>query len=149
MRSTSRLGLSIIFGSLITVIRLAPSAAVAADTLAGAIDSSPKWGSGWIDFAPPVDFMEGDHLKLFIGGSPDKIVVRLLPKSAAPDISAGVVGGATDVPKSRILEIVLPQDRKQVVQLSVHGGPNPWGKFPLGGGNGPATLESAGRIKAK
>jgi hypothetical protein len=117
-----------------------------AENLAGAIGSSSKWGAGWLDLAPPCNFVKGERLELLIGGTAEKIIVRLLPKGAPPDTSAGVVGGAVNVPKSRIVEITLKRDCKEVVQISVHGGANPWGKFPLGGGNGPATIESAARI---
>lgn len=147
MRSKRGKRLGTILGSLVMLSHLVLSGAVGAETLAGAIGSSSQWGSGWLDLAPPVDFTKGDRLKLLIGGTANKILVRLLPKGASPDTSAGIVGGAIDVPKSRIVEVTLPQDRKQVIQISVHGGPNPWGKFPLGGGNGPATIESAERMK--
>ena len=148
MRSKRGKGLGTILGSLVMLIHLVLSGAVGAETLAGATGSSSQWGSGWLDLAPPVDFTKGERLKLLIGGTANKILVRLLPKGALPDMSAGIVGGAIDVPKSRIVEVTLPQNRKQVVQISVHGGANPWGKFPLGGGNGPATIESVDRMKA-
>jgi hypothetical protein len=135
------------FISLAILFLLALPTAVSAQTLAGATGSSSQWGSGWLDLAPPVDFAKGEHLKLFIGGSAEKIIVRLLPKEASPDSSVGVIAGVVSVPKSRIVEVTVPENRKQVVQISVHGGPNPWGKFPLGGGNGPATIESAERVK--
>lgn len=133
--------------SLAVLILLALPGTLSAEYLAGATGSSSQWGSGWLDFAPPVDFAKGERLKLLIGGSADKILVRLLPKGAPPDTTTGLIGEAINVSKSRIVEITLPEDRKQVVQISVHGGPNPWGRFPLGGGNGPATIESADRVK--
>lgn len=136
-----------IFISLAIVCSVALPATVCAQTLSGATGSSSEWGSGWLVLAPPVDFAKGEHLKLFIGGSADRILVRLLPKGASPDTSVGIIPGVVNVPKSRIVEVTLPEDRKQIVQISVHGGPNPWGKFPLGGGNGPATIESAERVK--
>ena len=147
MYSMSDRKLRTILISLAILIPLALPGAVSAENLAGAPGSSSKWGSGWLDLAPPVDFTKGERLKLVIGGSADKILVRLLPKGASPDTSDGIIGEAINVPKSRIVEVTLPEDRKQIVQISVHGGPNPWGKFPLGGGNGPATIESANRMK--
>lgn len=146
MYSKSDKRLCTIFISLAILFLLALPSAVSAQTLAGATGSSSQWGSGWLVLAPPVDFARGEHLKLLIGGSADKILVRLLPRGASPDASVGVIG-VVNVPKSRIVEVILPEDRKQVIQISVHGGPNPWGKFPLGGGNGPATIESAERVK--
>jgi len=147
MYSMSDRKLRTILISLAILIPLALPGAVRAENLAGATGSSSQWGSGWLDLAPPVDFAKEERLKLLIGGSADKILVRLLPKGASPDTSVGIIGGAINVPKSRIVEVTLPEDRKQVVQISVHGGPNPWGKFPLGGGNGPATIEYADRMK--
>ena len=144
-KSDKRLCTIFIFLSILFSLTL-PSA-VSAQALAGATGSSSQWGSGWLDLAPPVDFAKGEHLKLFIGGSADRIIIRLLPRGASPDTSAGIIAGVVNVPKSRIVEITLRENRKQIVQISVHGGPNPWGKFPLGGGNGPATIESAERVK--
>lgn len=118
-----------------------------AQSLAGPIDSSSRWGSGWMDLAPPVDFQKGEKLKVQVGGTAKKVLVRLLPASASADSEAGVLGGAMDVPETRMLEVPLAQPHKQIKQISVHGGPNPWGKFPLGGGNGSATIVSVERVK--
>lgn len=63
-----------------------------AETLAGASGASSQWGSGWIDLAPAVDFKKEDRLKLLIGGTANKIIVRLLPKGQSPDSSVGIVG---------------------------------------------------------
>ncbi|HXM24117.1 MAG TPA: hypothetical protein VN948_22875 [Terriglobales bacterium] len=147
MYSKSDKKLWTIFISLAILFLIALPSTVRAQTLAGVTGSSSQWGAGWLDLAPPIDFAKGEHLKLFIGGSADKILVRLLPKGASPDTSAGIIPGVVNVPKSRIVEVTIPENRKQVAQISVHGGPNPWGKFPLGGGNGPATIESAERVK--
>jgi hypothetical protein len=112
--------------------------------LEGGIGSSSKWGSGWLDLASVTDFAAGDILRLRIGGTASKVLVRLLPEGSFPDSSVGIVGsGAITVPKNRIVEVALDNDRKGIIQISVHGGPNPWGSFPLGEENGPATLESA------
>ncbi len=115
--------------------------------LAGEIGSSPRWGSGWLDLATVTDFTAGDVLRLRIGGTASKVLVRLLPEGKFPDSSVGIVGSAVTVPENRIVEVVLDNDRKNILQISVHGGPNPWGMFPLGGGNGPATLESATLVR--
>src|ERR1019366_3360778 len=98
------------------------------------------WGSGWCDLPSPTNFSKGEHLKLTVGGTADKIVVRLLQQGVPPDTSAGVIPGVVAVPKARIVEVTIPNDRKQIIQISVHGGPNPWGQYPLGGRNGPATI---------
>ena len=113
---------STIFISLVTLVFVALPASVSAQTLAGPTGSSSQWGSGWLDLAPPVNFAKGEHLKLFIGGSAEKIVVRLLAKGNSPDSSVGVIPGVVNVPKSRIVEVTIPDDRKQVVQnLSTWG----------------------------
>ena len=109
--------------------------------LAGETGSSQRWGSGWLDLAKITDFTAGDMLRLRIGGSANKVLVRLLPEGKFPDSSVGTVNGPISVPKNRIVQVVLDKKRKDIIQISVHGGPNPWGKYPLGDGNGPATLE--------
>lgn len=147
MRSTKVGIIRAVLSSLFVTILFALSNPSRAEVLAGAPGVAPQWGSGWINLAPPVDFTKGDRLRILIGGEANKVLVRLLPKGQPPDSSVGIVREPIDVPKTRIVELVLPQDHKQVVQISVHGGSNPWGKFPLGGGNGAATIESAERIK--
>jgi hypothetical protein len=121
--------------------------AVSAQVIKGKIGSSRPWGSGWLDLPNPVDFATGDRLRLSVGGKATKILVRLLPQGGDPNKAIGVLGGVIIVPKSRIVEVTLPEDRKQVVQISVHGGPSPWGTNPLGAGNGPATIISAERVR--
>jgi len=111
--------------------------------LIGETGSSWHWGSGWLDLATPTDFMKGDRLRLKIGGTATKILVRLLPKGISPDLPQGIIGGVITVPESRIVEVSLDTDHKEIIQISVHGGPNPWGMYPLGGSNGPATLAAA------
>ncbi len=121
--------------------------AKAAELLSGEIGTSSQWGSGWLDLDSPTDFKSGDKLRLAIGGTAKNIKVRLLPNGRSPDTTAGMLRGVIAVPESRTVEVELQSDRPQVVQISVHGGPNPWGKYPLGGGNGPATLDSAELIR--
>lgn len=110
--------------------------------LTGTIGFSSRWGSGWLDLEVVTDFRKGDRLRLTIGETADRILVRLLPKGVSPDESVGIIGGVVAVPKNRIVEVALDTDRKGITQISVHGGPNPWGRFPQGSGNGPATLEA-------
>ncbi len=114
--------------------------------LLGEIGASPRWGSGWLDLAVPTDFLKGDRIRLKIGGSASKILVRLLPRGRSPDTSTGLIGGTITVPEDRIVEVTLKYDRREIIQISVHGGPNPWNR-PLGGGNGPATIEEAEVIR--
>lgn len=116
--------------------------------LLGEIGSSPRWGSGWLDLEAPTDFLKGDRVRIKVGGSASKILVRLLSKGRSPDTSAGRIGGTITVPEDRIVEVTLKYDRKEIIQVSVHGGPNPW-NIPLGGGNGPATIEEGELIRSK
>jgi hypothetical protein len=113
------------------------------DGIAGA---SSRWGAGWIDFVKPMDFETNDRLRLKVGGTAEKIIVRLLEEGQFPDEPAGIVGYSIEVPKDRIVEIVLHKAHKKIVQISVHGGPKAW-HFPLGADNGPATLVSAEFIR--
>lgn len=121
--------------------------AKAAELLSGQTGVSSQWGSGWLDLDSPTNFKSGDKLRLTIGGTAKNIKVRLLPKGRAPDTTAGMLRGVIAVLESRTVEVELKSDRPQVVQISVHGGSNPWGKYPLGGANGPATLDSAELIR--
>ena len=89
-----------------------------------------------------MDFKRGDKLRLRVGGTATKILVRLLSRGTDPNEPIGIVGGIVDVPKDRTVEIDLNTNFNDVVQISVHGGSNPWGLYSLGQGNGPATLLS-------
>lgn len=137
----SRIVTRVTLAALLAQIMLV-AAASSAETwqrVAGKIGSSDQWGSGWLDLAKASDFKVGERLRLSIGGSARKVIVRLLAKGQAPDDPVGIVG-IFEVPKDGKLEVTLDDDYPGTIQISVHGGPNPWGKFPLGGGNGPATL---------
>lgn len=108
----------------------------------GRIGASDKWQSGWLDLNTPTDFKQGDMLRIRVGGNARKIVIRLLPEGEKPDDPVGFEACDVPVPESRVVERTLGQDHPRIKQISVHGGPNPWGLCPLGGGNGPATLFS-------
>jgi hypothetical protein len=107
--------------------------------MAGGIGASDQFSSGWLDLRPMSDFPRGTRLRLQIGGSAQKAVVRLLSQGDSPDSPSGIVG-AFDIPTDRILMVTLDSEYKNVVQISSHGGSKPWGMFPLGGGNGPAYV---------
>ena len=115
--------------------------------LAGAIGIDQRYGSGYLDLKPTVSFHAGDHLRIHVGGSAAKVVVRLLPKGVSPDSPSIIVREAQIVPPGRIFEVVLVQDYPDIVQISVHGGPNPWNLYPLGAGNGAAELLSVERSR--
>jgi len=112
------------------------------EILMGTKDDSPRWYCGWLELNNPTDFSQSDKLELIIGGTAEKIKIRLLPKGSDPNTQTGILPKIYDVPKNnRVVLIQLESNRPNIVQISVHGGPNPWGKYPLGGSNGPATLE--------
>ena len=112
-------------------------------SISGKIYSSLEWGGyGWLDINTLTDFIRGDRLRLRIGGTAAKILVRLLPNGIPPTSQQGLIGGAITVPNSRIVEIPLETNYRGIIQISVHGGPKPW-NIPLGPNNGPATLEAA------
>jgi hypothetical protein len=119
----------------------------AAETLKGEIGASSRWGSGWLDLSTMMDFQKGDKLKLHIGGTAKKILVRLLTRGKAPDSPSGIVGGALNVPANRIVELQLDSDYKNIIQISVHGHSRPWNLYDLGPQNGPATLLKCELIK--
>jgi len=120
----------------------------AAILLVGRIGSSATWGSGWIDLTNPVNFSKGEKLRIKVGGTADRVVVRLTQKGADPDSSSGVIPVIMPVPHdNRTIEVLVPDEMRQVIQASVHGLSNPWNQFPLGSGNGPATLISAERVR--
>lgn len=129
--------------SLVLASALVLTNAVIADPIPGETGASSRWGSGWLDLNQPTNFDSGTRLRLSIGGTANRIKVRLLSRGQSPDTTAGMLPGIVSIPDSRVIEVEVSSARSHVIQISVHGGPNPWGKYPLGGDNGPATLESA------
>lgn len=116
------------------------------ERLEGRLGASPRWGSGWLDLSKPMSFQEGDQLKLTVGGTAKKILVRLLQKGQKPDLPVGIVGERNVITSdtgTRTVELKLDADYPNIVQISVHGGSNPWGMFPLGAQNGNAMLLKA------
>ena len=110
-----------------------------AQQLRGRAGSSSQFCSGWIDLRKIMDFQEGDTLIIGVGGTAKKVLVRLLAKGEDPNSASGIVGGPQNVPKNRTLKVILESDYNQIVQISVHGGSNPF-YVPLGENNGCATL---------
>lgn len=134
--------------SLLVVISVIVSSTInlSAESLDGAIGSSSRWSVGWLDLEKITDFKKGDRLKITVGGTAKKILLRFLPKGADPNDPIGIDGGPRQVPNSRVIEVVVESDHKNIRQISVHGGPNPWGDFPLGQDNGAATIINAERL---
>jgi hypothetical protein len=131
----------LVLGTLMSNVPLS-----SAERLEGRVENTPEWGSGYIDLRAPMDFKKGDRLKILIGGSAKKALVRLLEKGGYVDSHSGIVGGPRPVPQDRVLEVVLDNDYRQIVQISVHGNPRPWNLFFLGEDNGPAMLVSVERV---
>jgi hypothetical protein len=118
-------------------------------SFSGSIGSSAQWSSGWIELDAPTDFRRGEPLRLTVGGSARKVVVRLLGRFDDPNSPNGVDGGVLDVPPNGTILLTVQRDHPATRQISVHGGVNPWGLYRLGGGNGPATLLSVERTCAQ
>jgi hypothetical protein len=120
------------------------------DQLEGKPGISPA-GSGWFDLKQSITFSRGETLRLTVGGTAKKVVVRLLPSGADPNQPIGVVGGLRDVPADRMLEVKLSVDHQNIKQVSVHGGSEPlWeGHFHPPSNNGPATLAAVERIRVR
>lgn len=110
----------------------------------GTPGADPRYGSGFLDLASLATFAQGEKLRLRIGGTAEKVVVRLLPAGQNPSEAVGIIDTFA-VPKDRVLVLTLESEHPNVRQVSVHGGPRPWDLYDLGGGNGPATLLSADR----
>jgi hypothetical protein len=115
------------------------------EVLHGSVGKDLHWGSGWIDLAP-TNFFKGDQLRLSVGGTARKIVVRLLEDPQRADSPEGVIG-IFPVGQDRVVIVPIDADRKGIRQLSVHGNPTPWNLYKLGEGNGPATLSGAQVIR--
>jgi len=120
-----------------------------AEQLRGIVGKSETWGVGWIDLESFTDFKKGDQIRIRIGGTAKKVLVRFLEKGDSPDSPVGIEGDSFQVPAYRVLTITLKTNYTKVKQISIHGGPNPWGMFPLGEDNGPATVISIERITGK
>lgn len=119
----------------------------AAIDLEGEIGLSERWGSGWLDFAKPQSFHTGDSLIIIVGGTADKIVLRLLSAGKDQNSPSGVVGRIHQVNDNGEVHAKLSRDYPNIIQISVHGGENPWGVYPLGASNGAAIIQSATLIK--
>lgn len=114
---------------------------VIAQPLDGKYSASPEWGSGWLDLAKPINIKSGTCLRIEVGGSASKVLIRFLSEGENPDLPIGISGGIQSVPNTRVLMAQVTHDYSNVIQISIHGNPDPW-QFDLGTNNGPATLDS-------
>jgi hypothetical protein len=124
------------------------SAQRAAVRLVGHTGALPESNSGWLDLAAPTKFNRGETIRLVVGGTASHVMVRFLPVGFSPNAPDVIVERNIAVPKNRTIDIVLTSDYKDIGQVSVHGGVNPFDRIFLGTGNGPATLEKVERIKS-
>ena len=132
---------------LILTVVLVLATTASAQQLTGKIGSGagPDWQSSWIDLTNATNFRRGDKLKITVHGTAENVVVRLLPSGAHPSSSEGIVGNVMKVPKDGVLQVQLSEERRNVVQISVHGGQKAW-DISLGGKNGPVTLTGVERL---
>jgi len=107
-------------------------------TITGSIGESGQWGSGWIDLENVMTFNKGTVLRIEVGGTAQKVIVRLLGKGKTPDMPVGILG-RFDVPENRVIEVILKSNYTNIWQISVHGSPKAW-NYNLGAENGPATI---------
>lgn len=136
-----------IIATIILVLLICPIN-LFAESLRGVIGFSARWGVGWIDLQSFTNFRTGEQLRIKVGGTAKKVIVRFLKKGVSPEFPEGIEDGPFKVPANRILIITLKHDHYRIAQVSVHGGPNPWGEFPLGEDNGPASIGGIERLAA-
>lgn len=117
------------------------SMSASAQSLDGYYDASARWGSGWLDLRQPTTLESGTCLRLTIGGTASKVLIRFLRVDDDPNRPVGIVGGIHKIPESREIVVKLSRRFPNTKQISVHGNPKSW-HYDLGGTNGPATLES-------
>ena len=115
--------------------------------LEGQIGQAKRWSSDWVDLNKAMDFHNGDSLIVIVGGTADRIVLRLLSEGKDPNSPNGVVGRIHQVNANGEVHDGLSRDFHNVIQISVHGGENPWGVYPLGTGNGAAFIQKVTLIR--
>ena len=108
--------------------------------LHGKIGSSRQYYSGWLDLQSITKFQIGDELIIRVGGTAQQVLIRLLPKDGDPSSPIEIVGNARRVPPDHVIRVILESNYSQIKQISVHGGPSPWGQYDLGATNGYATI---------
>jgi hypothetical protein len=116
------------------------------------IDGTPKaqkeFHSSYINVPDTTSFRTGERLRFNLNGTAKQVIVRLLPSDGSYDSPTGVIDKKLPVVKTQdgnYVEVVLTEDRPNVKQLSVHGGPRPFDMWALGGDNGDPILTSVQR----
>lgn len=121
-----------------TLLIVACASVASAERLRGRTDFSLESASGWLSLRTPTDFEHGDHLQLMVVGGARLVLVRLLPWGDDPTKNNGIQA-IRPVSPIGLVDLTLDDDEHDIGQVSVHGGPFPWG-ISLGSGNGPAKL---------
>jgi hypothetical protein len=116
-----------------------------------ACKSSPisEYDSGWCSFTSPIAFEKGDRLSLTVVGDATQVIVRLLPKDANPNTATGAISKPFAIPPNRKIELTIADKTLPITQISVHGGPNPWGLYPLSPNNKGATITGVERFSVQ
>lgn len=106
------------------------------------VGSSLRWGSGWLDLAEPTSFEPGETIRLRLDGDATEVLIRLLTRGADPNSPIGLIGDPVSLQGAREISVEITDRFEDVIQISVHGGPSPWG-IHLDPENGAAKLLSA------
>jgi hypothetical protein len=70
-----------------------------------------------------------------------RVLVRFLRDREDPHEPVGILNQeGFPIPEDGVLEVTVPETFLRVRCVSVHGGENTWGRFPLGKGNGAPML---------
>jgi hypothetical protein len=110
----------------------------ACSRLEGSIGASAQWGSGWLDLSTRPKLSAGAKLRIAVGGSARKVLIRVLREGEGADSPTGVLG-SYEIPEDRVVVATAASPFENVKQISVHGGRRAW-DWQLGEDNGPATL---------
>jgi hypothetical protein len=127
------------------VVRATPVQAPV-ELLDGSVGSSLRAGSGWIQLNAVAGFERGDRLRFHVAGAATRMIVRLLSLHDDPNDPVGINGGTVQIPPDGIVEVVVERRFEAVTQISVHGGPSPFGLYPLGEENGSVHLLRVERV---
>jgi hypothetical protein len=124
--------------------------------LQGEIKSDRRSSSSWIALSALRNFRQGQRLRFKLSGSagarsrpPKQVVIRLLRDDDDESKPIGIITpNGISVPENGVVDLALPADFPKVRVISVHGGPNPWERFPFGGRNGSPRLVTAEVIES-
>jgi hypothetical protein len=110
--------------------------------LSGTIEDDRANYSSYLNLRTPLTLQQDDTLVIRLGGTARRVKVRLLQNLGHANQPVGVLDSTFEVPASKIIVVPVQYSVTSVRQISVHGGPNPFGRYPLMEGNGPAIIYS-------